>query len=179
MVYDKTGKGRQKAMKKWTRINYQPCMPLGEAYTRITESETHISLSKAAACEGAVLLKNHHEILPLQKGQKIAVFGTAQIDYVKGGGGSGDVTVSYVRNIYEGLKMKGDQVQVFDELSLFYEKYVREQYQKGEKNGALTETKVQEELMKRAKIEEMNKILMTIEKEYVKKKEIEQSQKNN
>lgn len=137
-------------MKKWTRINYQPCLPLGDGYTRITESKAHIGLSEEAACEGAVLLKNHHEILPLKKGQKIAVFGTAQIDYVKGGGGSGDVTVSYVRNIYAGLKMNDDMVQVFDELSLFYEKYVREQYQKGEKNGALTEVKVPAALMEGA-----------------------------
>lgn len=137
-------------MKKWTRIKYQPCLPLGDNHSRITESEAHIALSRAAACEGAVLLKNENEILPLQKEQKIAVFGTAQIDYLKGGGGSGDVTVSYVRNIYEGLKMKKGKVQIFDALSLFYENYVKEQYRKGEKKGDLTEAKVPAELLKDA-----------------------------
>ena len=137
-------------MKKWTRVKYQPCMPLGDNHSKITESEAHKTLSKKAACEGAVLLKNANELLPLKSGQKVAVFGTAQIDYVKGGGGSGDVTVSYVRNIYEGLKMKADKVQVFDALSLFYENYVKEQYQKGEKNGGLTEVKVPADLLQSA-----------------------------
>ena len=90
-------------MEKWVRANYQPCLPLGDNNSRITESEKHITLSRNAACEGSVLLKNDNNVLPLKEGQKVAVFGKAQIDYVKGGGGSGDVTVSYVRNIYEGL----------------------------------------------------------------------------
>lgn len=137
-------------MKKWTRVKYQPCMPLGDNHSKITECDAHKNLSKKAACEGAVLLKNENELLPLKTGQKIAVFGTAQIDYVKGGGGSGDVTVSYVRNIYEGLKMKADKVQVFDALSLFYENYVKEQYKKGEKNGGLTEIKVPADLLQSA-----------------------------
>ena len=54
----------------------------------------HIALSKEAAKEGMVLLKNEGEVLPLKKGSKVALFGKAAFDYVKGGGGSGDVTVS-------------------------------------------------------------------------------------
>ena len=49
------------------------------------------------AREGAVLLKNEEGILPLKKGQKIAVFGKAQIDYIKGVSGSGGVHTAYNR----------------------------------------------------------------------------------
>ena len=111
-------------MSKWNRPIHMPCLPLGDNHSRITECEKHIQLSRQAACEGTVLLKNNHSLLPFKKGTKIAVFGKSQIDYVKGGGGSGDVTVSYVRNIYQGLKLKADQLEVFDSLSLYYQAYV-------------------------------------------------------
>lgn len=137
-------------MEKWIRANYQPCFPLGDNHSRITESAGHIALSRTAACEAAVLLKNQNKVLPLSAGQKVAVFGKAQIDYVKGGGGSGDVTVSYVRNIYEGLKLKEDKVKVFDALSFFYKEYVERQYQNGEKNGRLAEPEISEELLQSA-----------------------------
>lgn len=137
-------------MEKWVRSNYQPCLPLGDGQSRVTESEAHIRLSRQAACEGAVLLKNENGLLPLKAGQKIAIFGKAQIDYVKGGGGSGDVTVSYVRNIYEGLKQKGEKVEVFDALSLFYLEYVNRQYQKGEKIGRLAEPEIPGQILRSA-----------------------------
>ena len=82
-------------MKKWIRPNFTPCLPLGDHQSRITESQKHRALSRTAAGEGIVLLKNNHKLLPLPKGAKVAMFGKSQIDYVKGGGGSGDVTVSY------------------------------------------------------------------------------------
>ena len=78
---------------------------MGENGRRLTGSREHIELSKNAAKEGMVLLKNEGGLLPLAKGTKLAVFGKAAFDYVKGGGGSGDVTVAYVRNLYEGLQM--------------------------------------------------------------------------
>ena len=98
-------------MGKWTRPNYMPCLPLGNNQSRITECQAHRELSRRAAAEGSVLLKNENALLPFAKGTKLAVFGKGQIDYVKGGGGSGDVTVSYVRNIYQGLKMKADYLE--------------------------------------------------------------------
>ena len=59
-----------------------------------------------------VLLKNENHCLPLQKGTKVALFGKGCIDYVKGGGGSGDVTVAYTRNLYEGMKIKEKEGKV-------------------------------------------------------------------
>ena len=67
-------------MERWARINYQPCLPLGDNNSRITGCKRHIELSRKAAQEGIVLLKNERNILPLKKGSKVAVFGKAQIE---------------------------------------------------------------------------------------------------
>ena len=138
-------------MEKWARINYQPCLSLGDNSSRITGSKKHIQLSREAACEGTVLLKNTDNILPLKKGTKVAIFGKAQIDYVKGGGGSGNVYCEYVRNIYQGLKLKQDKVEVFDKLSLYYEAVCQEAYKSGEKNGLFNEVDIPEDLLYEAK----------------------------
>ena len=134
---------------KWLRARFTPSIMLGDNRSAVTASERHIALSRCAACEGAVLLKNNG-ILPLKKGTRIAVFGNAQIDYVKGGGGSGDVHSPYVRNIYEGLKMKEGKVCVFDSLSLFYMDKVLSAYKNGGSMGRLTEPTVPAELMRAA-----------------------------
>ena len=81
-------------MGKWTRIMYQPNLPLGENGERVTACVEHITLSKNAAKEGMVLLKNDNDLLPLAKDIKVALFGKGTFDYVKGGGGSGDVPES-------------------------------------------------------------------------------------
>ena len=82
-------------MERWARAKYQPVLPLGEDGRRITGSSEHITLSKDAAKQGMVLLKNQNNVLPLARGSRVALFGKATFDYVKGGGGSGDVTVAY------------------------------------------------------------------------------------
>ncbi len=136
-------------MEKWARIKYQPCIPIGDNNSKITGSKKHIELSRKAACEGIVLLKNEENVLPLKKGTKLAIFGKAQIDYVKGGGGSGNVHCEYVRNIYEGLKCK--DVEIFDTLSLYYKDEVEKAHKLGGKNGMLTEVEIPENLLLEAK----------------------------
>ena len=110
-------------MEKWKRLKFYPCIPLGENGRCVTSCKEHIEFSRKAASEGMVLLKNENKTLPLKKGAKIAIFGKAQIDYVRGGGGSGVVYSAYERNIYEGFKVKEDEgkVQIFHKLSAFYE----------------------------------------------------------
>jgi beta-glucosidase len=93
-------------MDKFARFRYQPCLPLGEDGKRVTASKKHIDLSRQAAGEGMVLLKNSNNALPLAKGENIALFGKATIEYIKGGGGSGDVHCPYIRNIHEGFAEK-------------------------------------------------------------------------
>ena len=137
-------------MEKLTRFLYQPCLPLGKTGARVTGSQEHIDLSRKAAAEGMVLLKNEKEFLPFQKGQKLAVFGKACVDYVKGGGGSGDVTVAYTRNLMEGLRIKEQEgkVQVFWPAAEYYEMEVKKQYEEGYCPGMTVEPQVPEGLLR-------------------------------
>ena len=114
-------------MEKYARFRYQPCIPLGEGGKCITASVEHANLSRKAAGEGMVLLKNEGNALPLAKGSKVALFGKATIEYIKGGGGSGDVYTPYIRNIFEGFKMKEDEgkVEIYAPLVDFYKDYVK------------------------------------------------------
>ena len=110
-------------MNKYARFRFQPCIPLGEDGKCVTASLKHIQLSRKAATEGMVLLKNDNNTLPLKKGEKIALFGKATIEYIKGGGGSGDVHTPYIRNIFEGFSEK--DVQIYMPLVDFYKDYVK------------------------------------------------------
>lgn len=116
-------------MEKWQRSLYQPNLPLGADGTKVTASKAHITLSKEAAKEGMVLLKNNESLLPFQAGTKLALFGKGSFDYVKGGGGSGDVTVAYTTNLYEGFKKLPEKVEVYEALSDYYRKEVEKQYE--------------------------------------------------
>lgn len=138
-------------MSKWIRPKYMPCLPLGNNHSRITECKEHIQLSRMASCEGAVLLKNDNVLLPFKKGAKIAILGKSQIDYVKGGGGSGEVSVSGVRNIYQGLRTKTEYLEIFDPLSLYYQEYVETEYKNGTVPGMLKEAVVPSDLLACAK----------------------------
>ncbi len=113
-------------MEKYARFRYFPCIPLGENGKKATASEEHIALSRQAATEGMVLLKNSRNALPLKKGEKIALLGKATIEYIKGGGGSGDVHCPYVRNIYEAFreKEKEGKVEIYMPLVEYYQDYV-------------------------------------------------------
>lgn len=112
-------------MDKFARFKFQPCIPLGEDGKCATASFKHISLSRKAATEGMVLLKNENAALPLKKGEKIALFGKATIEYIKGGGGSGDVHTPYICNIFEGFSDK--DVQIYMPLVDFYKEYVKKE----------------------------------------------------
>lgn len=138
-------------MNKWQRVKYLPNLPLGQEGQRVTASLEHRNLSKEAAKEGMVLLKNEGSVLPLAKGSKVALFGKGSFDYVKGGGGSGDVTVEYIVNLYEGMKSLNGQVSVFEELSDFYRSNVIHQYANGAAPGLTVEPEVSDALVAKAK----------------------------
>ncbi|MBE5800715.1 MAG: beta-glucosidase [Clostridiales bacterium] len=137
-------------MKKWNRANYQPMLPLGRDGRRATASPEHILLSKNAAKEGMVLLKNNNRALPLAAGTRVALFGKGTIDYVKGGGGSGDVTVPYVRNLYEGLCKVVDPETIFPDTVSFYRAHVQAQYDAGRVPGMISEPELPAEMLKKA-----------------------------
>ena len=137
-------------MEKWTRVRFQPNLPL-EQGRYVTACEEHIALSKEAAEEGMVLLKNDKGLLPLRAGSRIALFGKGTFDYVKGGGGSGDVCTVYVRNLYEGFKALGDAVSIYEPLSEYYRKDIEAQYAKGAAPGMTVEPELKEEQVKDAR----------------------------
>lgn len=135
-------------MKKWTRVMYQPNLPLRDGQY-VTASKEHVALSKKAAAEGMVLLKNEDNILPLGEGCRAALFGKGSFDYVKGGGGSGDVFCAYVHNIYDGLKMQ-EGISIYEPLADFYRQNVKQQYEKGSAPGMTVEPELEQELLDEA-----------------------------
>ncbi len=137
---------------KWSRITYHPNLPLGENGERVTGSAEHRELVREVANEGSVLLKNNG-LLPFKGGSKIAVFGKAQYNYVKGGFGSGDVFCEYVTNIYEGLleKEKEGKIGLFDGLYDFYREDMERQYKTLQEAEMPKEPEIPEDALKLAK----------------------------
>lgn len=70
----------------------------------------HAALSRRAAAEGMVLLKNEGNLLPLPEGARLALYGAGAVKTVKGGTGSGDMNERYSVTIWEGLKNAGYQI---------------------------------------------------------------------
>ena len=65
----------------------------------------YAACARQAAAEGILLLKNKEQLLPLEAGSKLALFGRTQYDTIYCGTGSGGmVNVPYVISIYEALK---------------------------------------------------------------------------
>lgn len=140
-----------KKLKKWTRARFQPNLPVGENQTKVTASAAHLALARRAGREGIVLLKNNQKLLPVKKGTRLALFGKGVFDYVKGGGGSGDVTVSHVMNLYDGLTQREEPVDIFDPLAQFYKQNVEQQYADGAVPGMTVEPEVPVLLLEEAK----------------------------
>lgn len=83
-------------------------------------------LCRRAAAEGAVLLKNEGDMLPIQQKDHVAIFGRCQIDYYKSGTGSGgSVHVEYTTNLLDSLK-KYTWVNINEPLTAVYENWVKE-----------------------------------------------------
>ena len=77
------------------------------------------SVCRQVGSEGIVLLKNDKQVLPLQQGTRVSVFGRIQSNYIRGGTGSGGlVNVEYVVSIPEGLRNAG--LQLNEELEQVY-----------------------------------------------------------
>ncbi len=138
-------------MQKWMRANYQPNKPLYKNRNKVTASLEHLELSRKAAAEGMVLLKNEGNLLPLPSHSRVALLGKGIFDYVKGGGGSGDVTVSHVLNLHDGCKHYKEEISIYEPLCDYYRSYVRRQYERGALAGLMKEAAVPEDLLREAK----------------------------
>lgn len=120
-------------------------------YARVTAGPAHIALSKEAAKEGMVLLKNEKGLLPLPKGAKVALFGKATFDYVKGGGGSGDVMVPYLHNLYDGFLQASGAAAIFPDTVQFYREIVQAGYDAGSEPGLIAEPELPRTLLVKAR----------------------------
>ncbi|MDG0811393.1 glycoside hydrolase family 3 protein [Cohnella rhizosphaerae] len=86
--------------------------------------EGFAAFSRNVAAEGAVLLKNERETLPLRQGDNVAVFGRIQVNYYRSGTGSGgSVHVAYTTNLLDGLRGK-ENVAVNETLAAVYERWI-------------------------------------------------------
>lgn len=75
---------------------------------------------RRAGAEGAVLLKNSNNALPIKNGETVSIFGRIQLNYYKSGTGSGGlVNVDYVVDIPDGLR-NAEGIHVNEEL---YQEY--------------------------------------------------------
>ncbi|MDO7908544.1 glycoside hydrolase family 3 C-terminal domain-containing protein [Paenibacillus sp. JX-17] len=88
--------------------------------------EGFAEFSRKVAAEGAVLLKNDGQVLPLRDSENVSVFGRVQVNYYRSGTGSGgSVNVPYTTNLLDGLRSKNN-VQVNEELASTYEQWIQE-----------------------------------------------------
>ncbi|MFD0673882.1 glycoside hydrolase family 3 C-terminal domain-containing protein [Cohnella sp. GCM10027633] len=86
--------------------------------------EGFAEFSRTVSAEGAVLLKNDGQALPIRGGETVSVFGRTQIDYYRSGTGSGgSVNVAYTTNLLGGLRGK-KQIKVNEELASVYERWI-------------------------------------------------------
>ena len=70
--------------------------------------EVYAGYARKAQAEGAVLVENRNNALPLAQGSRIALFGRSQFHYYKSGTGSGGmVNTEYVTGLREAILQRG------------------------------------------------------------------------
>lgn len=81
-------------------------------------------ITRAAAAQGMVLLRNEDHTLPLKKGKSVALFSNISYDLIAGGTGSGDVHKAYTVSLLQGLEKGGYKVN--GSLKNAYEAYLKD-----------------------------------------------------
>lgn len=99
------------------------------AFSNKPDLESHAKVAYEAGVEGTIILKNDG-VLPVSREARIALFGTGQIETVKGGTGSGNTHPRYVISILEGMRER--RLGVDEELAETYVKYISEMREKEE-----------------------------------------------
>ena len=109
-------------------------------YSDKPDLKAHAEVTRNAATEGMVLLKNEGDVLPYtNKSGTLAVFGDTSYDFIAGGTGSGDVNEAYSVSLIEGLTGAGYQIDT--DLQSAYVPFVKEmtakEMKRREENGGL------------------------------------------
>lgn len=126
--------------------------------SRILDWKHYENTARQAVAEGAVLLRNEKNVLPLDKGCTVALWGRMQNHYYKSGTGSGGlVNVDHVVDIVEGLQLSG-QVTLNKKVRDFYEEWeqshpVVEGLGWGQEPWSQEEAEVSEEFVKEVAME--------------------------
>ena len=90
--------------------------------------ETAGELGEEVEEEGAVLLLNEDDALPLASGAKVSVFGQDSVDFVYGGAGSGSIDTSAAGTLKDSLEAAG--LEVNETLWDFYDTGAGSSYRK-------------------------------------------------
>ena len=96
----------------------------GFKYTNKPNLVAHAEVTRQAASEGMILLKNTSSTLPFDKMIKnIAAFGNTSYSIITGGTGSGNVNKAYSISLVEGLENAGYKVN--GDLNSLYDTYLK------------------------------------------------------
>ncbi len=96
----------------------------GYKYSNKPDLKAHAEVTRQAASEGMVLLKNDKNALPFASNVKtVAAFGNTSYDIIVGGTGSGHVNKAYSVSLSEGLK--NDGLNQNEELYNLYSGYLK------------------------------------------------------
>lgn len=93
----------------------------GYRYSDNPDLDAHGKLVRKAGAEGMVLLENNGA-LPLKGVGKVALYGIGAYDFIAGGTGSGNVNKAYVRNVADGMRENG--LEVDSSLEEWYMKFI-------------------------------------------------------
>ena len=93
--------------------------------SKLFDIEKFAKVARRAVAEGVVLLENDG-VLPLQAGNKIALFGRSQFNYYKSGTGSGGmVNTKYVIGVREAFEAD-DRFVLDEQLKATYDEWIKE-----------------------------------------------------